>query len=826
MKSSRLAALRLRLGKRNPGMYRENYGNGKNGREKQLVWKALLCVIGIVVLFFIAFSYQNHRLKEDNAPYVPVKEVLPVLEAFMQVNAGSAAMDVNKEDVTELIGHFLSEQNMEERYLTLGELQVILEAFPLEIKDLAKEYKSVEWPVGTSDWNEIVELLVKNYGGNQIVLREEILLGTAEHVFDETGTAIGETAVLTKQGTVTNRYWNIRSYLLANVKAVCYGDLILTITGYAKDDGVLENVYVSDVSNGKMHIFYKGFHILYPPELIGSSTGKYQEGETLRIIADMRFDKGKAEIEREKEEYIHGKLLQVGDTSMEVEGYGSLSLDENMQVYKVYGQLASMAKNNLRIGYSFYDFVVEDGKIVACLMIKEEDMDYIRVLIKNSDMAERNHEEVIGYCNQDCEWIEYEDGVEKNREVISKGERFKISKDDIQRTGKRIKIVPSVLSGQITLESVRRSNGNPSYLGSLEITGEEEGLIVINEVLLEDYLCKVVPSEMPSSYPKEALMAQAVCARTYAYSKMLQAGLPQYGAHVDDSAGFQVYNNIAEQVSTTEAVKATHNTIAVYNGEPIGTYYYSTSCGMGSDTGVWHGSAETPPYLQAKEIGATSASSGNDVVFTDAEFTPQGLMQEEIFKKWITDVKDSHYESKEGWYRWSYQVNKMDVSHFEEVLKARYAVNPNLVLTKEDKEFVSREIEDLGDITDIKIVKRLSGGVADELLITGTKASIKVISELNIRSVLSDGITKVMRQTNDEADAASTLPSAFIYLETIKEDDEVTGYTITGGGFGHGVGMSQNGAKNMAEAGMSCEEILTFFYPGITLKTLEFEGDS
>ena len=150
----------------------------------------------------------------------------------------------------------------------------------------------------------------------------------------------------------------------------------------------------------------------------------------------------------------------------------------------------------------------------------------------------------------------------------------------------------------------------------------------------------------------------------------------------------------------------------------------------------------------------------------------------------------------------------------------------NESLTKEDKEFGSREIEDLGDITDIKIVKRLSGGVADELLITGTKASIKVISELNIRSVLSDGITKVMRQTNDEADAASTLPSAFIYLETIKEDDEVTGYTITGGGFGHGVGMSQNGAKNMAEAGMSCEEILTFFYPGITLKTLEFEGDS
>jgi stage II sporulation protein D len=63
-------------------------------------------------------------------------------------------------------------------------------------------------------------------------------------------------------------------------------------------------------------------------------------------------------------------------------------------------------------------------------------------------------------------------------------------------------------------------------------------------------------------------------------------------------------------------------------------------------------------------------------------------------------------------------------------------------------------------------------------------------------------------------------------MEPRMEDEIVTGYKITGGGFGHGVGMSQNGAKNMAQEGMTYEEILTFFYPGITVKKLHDEEET
>lgn len=162
----------------------------------------------------------------------------------------------------------------------------------------------------------------------------------------------------------------------------------------------------------------------------------------------------------------------------------------------------------------------------------------------------------------------------------------------------------------------------------------------------------------------------------------------------------------------------------------------------------------------------------------------------------------------------------------EDVLQARYASNPNLILTLEGGEYVSKEIDSLGTIKDIQIVKRLPGGIADEMIITGSKATIKVISELNIRYVLSDGKTKVKRQNGDEVDAATTLPSAYIIMEPRMEDGIVTGYKITGGGFGHGVGMSQNGAKNMAQEGMTYEEILTFFYPGITVKKLHDEEET
>lgn len=783
--------------------------------------KAFLCVVGIIVLAIIASTYRDYRIKEEKEPYVRMEEVLPVLEAFIEAeNESGKSNSAIREDVT--LENIVStqEEMSGQEYLTYGELLAILEHFPVDDISGLEDYKKPEWYVGLSDWNGIVLQMTDQYGEGAISVQEQLILGNRSYVTDEDGIPLPEGSILTQRTVYKNRYWNMEEYLFCKVSALCYKDRIITVIGIGEGEGIIENVYLADSSQEDMHVFWNGYHLRYPIRCIEEES---QNGLTYGVdgkIIDMGLNQGKISIKKEKEDYIHGKLLQLSDVTMEIEGCGIFSIDEEMKVYRLYGELQSKEKSDLKIGYSFTDFVIEDGKIVACLMIKEEDMDYIRVLLKNSNMEGRYHQSILAYCSQDCDVIRYTDGVEVDRKRVLQGEEIWVEPDDLEVQSERMKIVPSVLSATTTIESVSRSQGIPEYLGTLEITREEGGLLIINEVLLEDYLCKVVPSEMPASYPKEALMAQAICARTYAYGKMLKTGLPELGAHVDDSAGFQVYNNINEQASTTEAVKATHNTIAVYEEEPIGAYYYSTSCGVGTDTSIWHGGEESPVYLKSLEIGSDAEADKKD-----EQSTGEWLMEEDNFREWISKKDPSHYEAEEGWYRWNYTIEQINVEHLEEVLKTRYANNPNLILTQNKKgEFESKEIKELGDILDIRITVRNKGGIADELIITGKKAVIKVISELNIRYVLADGVSQVLRQTGDTPAASASLPSAYIVIDIIKDDEIVTGYTITGGGFGHGVGMSQNGAANMAKSGKTYEEIIGFFYPQVTLKTLQF-GD-
>ena len=775
----------------------------KNEYSKRFSLKIMICVLGMAVLFFIAMSYRDYIIKEGKAPYLTVMEILPVIEAFSETKGLSIYEDTWEE----------RKQDAEE-YVTVGEVRELLTFFPHVESSVLEEYAKDSWYMGLEDWNRILTVLIEEYGEDEIKLCTTTLIGTDQEVKDEMGNKIENTQVLTDMGVMNSLYWNIGEYMYSTAVTVCQGMNILTITGYADEPMDEKNVYLAGVTEEECHLFSNGYHIRYPLMKEDGIDFQIENVDNLTVgeLVDLSFERGTVRILQKDVEYVNGKMLQASENGIEIEGHGLFEAADDMVVYRLYGELASKKTEDLRIGYDFTDFVLEDGKIVACLVIKDEDMKYIRVLLKNTNYAGQYHEKFTAECDQDYEIVYYENGIEMKREEKKAGESFSVATEDLAGKAERIKLVPKVLSAQIRIDSIGRSQGTPSYKGNMEIVGREEGLLIVNEVLLEDYLRYVVPSEMPSGYPKEALMAQAVCARTYAYGKMLKAGLPSLGAHVDDSTGFQVYNNIKEQDSTTEAVRATHNRIAEYQGEPIGTYYYSTSCGAGADAAVWHGSSGSPAYLTSQII----SSDSNEI---------PDLSEEETFREWIQNTDTNHFESQEGWYRWSYDVKKMDVSHMEEVLQKRYKINPDLILTQnKDGEFESREITGLGKILDIEVTKRLAGGVADELLITGSKAVVKVISELNIRYVLSDGSTRVLRQSGDYANASSILPSAFMMIETVKDGNELAGYSIKGGGFGHGVGMSQNGAKNMAENGMTYEQILGFFYPGSEIEVLEFGG--
>lgn len=567
---------------------------------------------------------------------------------------------------------------------------------------------------------------------------------------------------------------------------------------------------------------------------------KYRpENDVREQIADIVLTDGAVTDVKVKSEKINGRILSADDTGVEVEGYGKIPLAQDYKGYRIYNTLAMCTSRDLMIGYDFADLVIEDGAICGLLMAREEAMESIRVLLKASDYAGLLHEQVVLTSDTDFT-IRYGRYESPTEEVHPAGEEIVIGPESdffqAEGTEGRVTVTPNVLTGKIILKSVNRDQCVPAYRGHMELLHTAEGIAVVNEVLLEEYLYCVVPSEMPSKYPTEALKVQAVCARTYAYGHMMKAGYPQYGAHVDDSTSYQVYNNILEQESTTTAVKETYGQLLyTAEGALAGTFYYSTSCGVGSDANVWKTEeAKTLKYLKAKSISQSAlqtqptevqfaeqeTETGSVQEQNDVQSLAEQLRDEEAFATFITSKNADDYEVSEGWYRWTYQVKKLDIERMCSVMKKRYEANEKLVLTLDGEEYVQKPIEEFKEVHDLYIAKRGLGGIADEMVIVTENQTYKVVSEHNIRYILNDGESKVIRQDGSEVNAPNILPSGFFILSAGKEKENVVGYTLLGGGFGHGVGMSQNGAKQMAKSGCTSDDILQFFYDGCTVKNV------
>ena len=231
-----------------------------------------------------------------------------------------------------------------------------------------------------------------------------------------------------------------------------------------------------------------------------------------------------------------------------------------------------------------------------------EDQPKIQVLLMTNGYESYYHTEIIVQAQ----------GNLKN------GETMKLQRESPEFSGSSVKLLPENPENRLKVLSLTRGQGNPAYRGSLTVYEDENGLRMVNELPLEQYLCAVVPSEMPSSYPKEALKAQAVCARTYAVVQMQAQKRKDLGAQVDDSVSFQVYGNSQEAESSNEAVKATEGKILLNQGMPITAYYFSTSHGKTSTDEVWEASA---PSAYLKSVACrrgcrfkfgTSNRSGNE----------------------------------------------------------------------------------------------------------------------------------------------------------------------------------------------------------------------
>lgn len=479
----------------------------------------------------------------------------------------------------------------------------------------------------------------------------------------------------------------------------------------------------------------------------------------------------------------------------------------------------------------------------------------IRVLIQNSDYQGIYHKEVKLSCDTEWELHYGLDGELTEKHAV--GEELLLDGNSAWFTEcARIVLSPAEDGGKISLLSVNRSQGTPAYRGSMEIRKTGQGFVVINELPVEEYLYGVVPSEMPVSYPMEALKAQAICARTYVYAHLESPGYGEYGAHVDDSTGYQVYNNTAEKEEAIQAVQETKGEVVRLNGELVDTYYYSTSCGFGADERVWNpGEEKKVSYLTAASISETAMQQDqNSAEIPGTEyFTAQDMCRGDYFHEFLQNPPETDFERQEPWYRWSITVESLDTESLRKVLKERQEAEPNRILVEKNGDKTepvgsnagntdsnagntgsnagntgsnaedAGEWEDIGRITDIRIGKRGDGGIAESLVIKGEKKTVTVLSQYNIRAVLCAGGVTAVRQDGSKVELKMLLPSAFFEIESVKEGENMIGYKLYGGGYGHGAGMSQNAARHMAEKGYTTADILLFFYRDCKIENVRTE---
>lgn len=767
-------------------------------KSSRLFIKIILILIGMLIIgYILSISIRQNMMKQPEGSYMRLQDALLLTGAVRE----------ESREESRYIELWKLLQEDKENLLTYRQFMELVDIIITDAEDMNnirrsfdKKYKE-DFYFLQNDWYELFDEFLRAYGMEDIIAPVDITVLGVEADVAETGEdCLGTGKLLAKEGIYDYQSDLFRQYKYQLIRAYKKDDTLLTVREVIGRGLSLRNVWIMEAEEERLQVFYNNYEIWFPYEKTETSEREQ--------VADFEFADGKLQSVKVKSDKVNGKLLSIRDGSIELEGAGKYSFKEDMKLYQLYGSLRECEINDLRIGYDFTDFVLEDGVICAALITREEAMENIRVVIKNTGFTGAYHEqlELTSDVAFTIRYGKYDELVEKH---FNAGDIVTVDMDSEYLIGDRVYIEPDALTGRITLLSLERAQGIPSYRGKMEIAKTPEGLVAVNELLLEEYLYSVVPSEMPASYPLEALKAQAVCARTYAYRHMSRSGIAGFGAHVDDSAGYQVYNNIAENVQTTKAVKETAGKLLYYGEELCGAYYYSTSCGFGTDVNIWKSTGtEDTSYLQAIRIG------------TDAgKYDGEDMMSEETFERFITDTYASDYESNEAWYRWRYEVDAIEEAHILEILQSRYDANAKLILTKnKNGEFESKPVEKLGDIKDIYIEKRNDGGVADELIIEGTRNTFKVISEHNIRYVLNDGRSKVIRQDGSETASATLLPSAYMVIVTSKEEDIVVGYSLIGGGYGHGVGMSQNGAKEMAAKGFKSEDILTFFYRACEVK--------
>jgi len=359
---------------------------------------------------------------------------------------------------------------------------------------------------------------------------------------------------------------------------------------------------------------------------------------------------------------------------------------------------------------------------------------------------------------------------------------------------KTLGVLPRNMDGQSAITWFK----GYKWYGGFEYRRSTGGNInVINVVDIDDYVKGVLPYEMSPEWPLEALKAQAVCARTYAAQQSKH--YKSYKFDVCNTTDCQVYygTNKAGEL-TDRAVEETRGVVALYQWKPAELYYYSSNGGASENSeNVW---TTALPYLTGKVDPYEGMISIPDYTYTFS-YTYDQLTQVLQSKGYSIGRVNNAYVSKTTAAGNVAEVTVTDTNGKTLKLtgeKCRTALSSSL----------------FGKGYSVKSMRfAINGGSGGKsYFVNGTGASV---SGLNGIYAISGSGTSLY----SGGDAYVITSSGLSVLEEKTPAQATgTGITITGTGSGHNVGMSQYGAKAMAELGMTYEEILYFYFTGITLE--------
>ncbi len=328
---------------------------------------------------------------------------------------------------------------------------------------------------------------------------------------------------------------------------------------------------------------------------------------------------------------------------------------------------------------------------------------------------------------------------------------------------------------------------------------------LINEITLEDYLLSVISSEMSAAAPLEFLKAQAVVARSWLVAMLEKKKTVRSNPSskteneiivwqdVNDHQGFDVcaddhcqrYQGITRIISDNvrAAIEATRGLFLISGGDICDARYYK-ACGGQTDIFSTAWEDKSPDYLKcvtkniqqhlpiAAEAEAEGWLSGRPQAYCDT-----------TDKELLGKILPAFDQETLAFYRWQVTYSRQEL---EEIISKKSGI-------------------DFGELQNIVAVGRGPSGRIYKLRIEGSKRNVIVGKELEIRRWLS---------------VSHLLSSAFVVSKINAADGSVESFTLTGGGWGHGVGMCQIGAAVMAEKGFKAEQILAHYFSGANLQKL------